>query len=148
MTFCSMGQGLHSIAPGARPRVLHNVNGGLPSKKLPVRSCQEHWNEPQCRAFPTGVSESLGKVFKALECFAEERGLDRSLEIAADLNNIAKASTLSEPVELSPSPNAQTYADYLCRLGLLCTEEDEAAEIEEAALRCGGPPEPYFCAAM
>ncbi|KAK9906600.1 hypothetical protein WJX75_004761 [Coccomyxa subellipsoidea] len=82
-----------------------------------------------------GVSESLGRVFKALECFAEERGLDRSLEIAADLNNIAKASTLSEPVELSPSPNAQTYADYLCRLGLLCTEEDEATEIEEAALR-------------
>ena len=86
-----------------------------------------------------GDSELLERVFTALGCFSEERGLDRSLEIAADLNNIAKASTLTEPIELAPSPNAQAYADYLCRLGLLCTEEDEAAEIEEAALRFGGP---------
>lgn len=84
----------------------------------------------------TGDSESLERAFTALACFSEDRGLDRSLEIAADLNNIAKVSTLKDAVELLPSPNASAYADYLCRLGLLCTEEDEPAKIEEAALRC------------
>ena len=83
----------------------------------------------------TGNGESLDRAFGALACFGEDRGLDRSLEIAADLNNIAKVSTLKDAVELLPSPNASAYADYLCRLGLLCTEEDEPAKIEEAALR-------------
>lgn len=87
----------------------------------------------------TGDSESLDRAFAALACFGEDRGLDRSLEIAADLNNIAKVSTLKDAVELLPSPNASAYADYLCRLGLLCTEEDEPAKIEEAALRCVPP---------
>ena len=59
----------------------------------------------------------------------------RSLEIAADLNNMAKASDLEQGAELEPSGNAAAYADYVGRLGLLCTEEDDPGRIEDAALR-------------
>ena len=96
----------------------------------------------------TGDSESLDRTFAALAFFGENWGLDRSLEIAADLNNIAKVSTLKDAVELLPSPNASAYADYLCRLGLLCTEEDEPAKIEEAALRCLPQPTASDCSSV
>ena len=60
----------------------------------------------------------------------------RSLEIAADLNNLAKASTLGAvPMQLQPTANAAAYADYVARLGLKCTEEDAPVDIEAAALR-------------
>ena len=68
------------------------------------------------------------------------RGPHRSLEIAADLNSMAKASRQEAPAELEPSANAAAYAGYVARLGLLCTEEDDPARIEDAALRCAGPP--------
>ena len=71
--------------------------------------------------------------------FTEENGLHRSLEIAADLNNIAKTSTLEHAVVLKPSANSNAYREYLIRLVNTCTEEDESEseKIEEAALRCG-----------
>lgn len=47
-----------------------------------------------------GESETGAGVFAALERFGEEAGLARSLEIAADLNNIARSSTLSGPIHL------------------------------------------------
>lgn len=108
-----------------------------PKQSLPSGShpCHVHLH-----ALHAGDSESLERVFAALSCFGEDRGLDRSLEIAADLNNMAKVSTLEHPAELSPSPNACAYAEYLCRLGLLCTEEDDTEKIEEASLRWGAPP--------
>ena len=60
----------------------------------------------------------------------------RSLEIAADLNNLAKASTLEAvPQPLQPTANAAAYADYVGRLGVKCTEEDAPDDIEAAALR-------------
>ena len=70
--------------------------------------------------------------------FTEEKGLHRSLEIAADLNNIAKASTLEHAVVLKPSANSAAYREYLIRLVNTCTEEDatESDKIEDAALRC------------
>lgn len=83
-----------------------------------------------------GGSERLRSAFEALGCFAEAAGLDRSLEIAADLNNLAKASQVeSGPVQLAPTGNAAAYADYVARLGMKCTEEDAADDIEAAALR-------------
>ena len=39
-------------------------------------------------------------MFAALGRFGEDAGLDRSLEIAADLNNIARSSTLDGPIHL------------------------------------------------
>lgn len=64
----------------------------------------------------------------------------RSLEVAADLNSLAKASRLDAPAELEPSANAAAYAAYVGRLGMLCTEEDDPARIEDAALRCAEKP--------
>ena len=79
----------------------------------------------------------LRKAFAALAFFTEEQGLHRSLEIAADLNSIAKVSTLEHPVELKPSANSNAYKDYLVKLASTCTEEDESRpdQIEQAALR-------------
>jgi hypothetical protein len=48
-----------------------------------------------------GESETGAGVFAALERFGEGAGLARSLEIAADLNNIARSSTLSGPIHLA-----------------------------------------------
>ena len=83
-------------------------------------------------------NERLQKAFAALAFFTEERGLHRSLEIAADLNNIAKASTLEHAVELRPSANSNAYREYVMKLSTTCTEEDEdhVEQIEQAALRC------------
>ena len=83
-------------------------------------------------------NDRLRKAFAALSHFTEEKGLHRSLEIAADLNNIAKASTLDHAVVLKPSANSNAYREYLIRLVNTCTEEDESEpdKIEEAALRC------------
>lgn len=83
-------------------------------------------------------SDRLQRAFAALALFTEERGLHRSLEIAADLNAIAKVSTLEHAIELTPSPNSNVYRDYLTRLATTCTEEDEShtEQIEAAALRC------------
>lgn len=42
---------------------------------------------------------------------------------------------LQDALELRPSANAKAYADYVAGLGLRCTEGEDAAEIESAALR-------------
>lgn len=52
-------------------------------------------------ALPRAGDSGLGRgVFAALGRFGEDAGLDRSLEIAADLNNIARSSTLDGPIHL------------------------------------------------
>jgi hypothetical protein len=91
-------------------------------------------------------NERLHKAFAALAFFTEERGLHRSLEIAADLNNIAKASTLEHAVELRPSANSNAYKEYLLKLATTCTEEDEdhVEQIEQAALRCDVVPSAFW----
>jgi hypothetical protein len=83
----------------------------------------------------TGVSQPLERAFAALAFFTEARGLDRSLEIAADLNNIARTTEIRDAFELRPTANARAYAEYVFSLALRCTEADEAPEIEQAALR-------------
>ena len=90
----------------------------------------------------------LRKAFAALAFFTEEKGLHRSLEIAADLNNIAKMSTLEHAVELKPSANSNAYREYLIKLASTCTEEDESHpdQIEQAALRWALPhTDPLYC---
>jgi hypothetical protein len=85
--------------------------------------------------------EALECAFAALGFFTEEHGLARSLEISADLNNIARTSTTQrDALELRPSANARAYADYIARLGLRCTEGEDPDEIETAALRWPLPP--------
>ena len=51
-------------------------------------------------SFQAGDSGPGRGVFAALGRFGEDAGLDRSLEIAADLNNIARSSTLDGPIHL------------------------------------------------
>ena len=82
-------------------------------------------------------NESLKRAFAALAFFTETRGLHRSLEIAADLNSIAKVSTLEHAIELRPSANSNAYKEYLLKLAESCTEKDVShpEQIEEAALR-------------
>ena len=98
--------------------------------------------ETQQRSDSSGLlcadeNAQLQRAFAALACFTEEKGLHRSLEIAADLNNIAKVSTLEHALELRPSANSNAYKDYLTKLATACTEEDESQpdKIEQAALR-------------
>ncbi|KAK9826825.1 hypothetical protein WJX81_004535 [Elliptochloris bilobata] len=79
-----------------------------------------------------GDSGSGRGVFAALERFGEAAGLDRSLDIAADLNNIARSSTLEGPIHLVPGEDAQAYCAYL---GGLSTQCMEAGTLEE---RCDG----------
>ena len=105
-----------------------------------ARHCEKRWH---WRAGSRHADENaqLRKAFAALAFFTEEQGLHRSLEIAADLNNIAKVSTLEHAVELKPSANSNAYREYLIKLATTCTEEDESHpnQIEQAALRYGPP---------
>lgn len=90
-------------------------------------------------------NESLKRAFAALAFFTETKGLHRSLEIAADLNSIAKVSTLEHAIELKPSANSNAYKEYLVKLAESCTEEDVShpEQIEEAALRYNDMCHPY-----
>ncbi|KAK9817905.1 hypothetical protein WJX72_004033 [[Myrmecia] bisecta] len=83
-----------------------------------------------------GDQESGKGVWAALDRFTESRGLDRSLEVAADLNNLAKASSLPAQ-ELAPqaSPQAEAYGSYVSRLGRECVEGETLAERRQAGLR-------------
>lgn len=74
-------------------------------------------------------------AFGALDYFSEKRGLDRALEIAADLNNIARSSTQDrEAYVLRPTVNTQAYTSYLQKLGVDCIESETPAR-EHAVLK-------------
>lgn len=47
----------------------------------------------------------------AMECFAQSRGLDRSLEIATDLTNLDHS--MDHPEHPGPSPPVLAYTKYL-----------------------------------
>lgn len=61
----------------------------------------------------------------------------RSLEIAADLNTLAKASELLSPmIELKATRQATVYYKYLSKLSDRCEGDLDDSERETAALRC------------
>ena len=61
----------------------------------------------------------------------------RSLEIAADLNTLAKASELLSPmIELKATRQATVYYKYLSKLSDGCEGDLDDSERETAALRC------------
>ena len=70
----------------------------------------------------------------AVECFSEARGLDRSLEIAADLTHL---NTTEQPGESAPgvSPAAAAYAAYLSRICEGSSESLERSDREAACLK-------------
>ena len=77
-----------------------------------------------------------GGVVSALECFSEARGLDRSLEIAADLNNLDHQGpdALDSSYD-SPSPKAAEYAEYIGTIGHDCVEAASGEARANACLR-------------
>ena len=78
----------------------------------------------------------------ALECYSEARGLDRSLEIAADLTNLDHAASSSGGDAPSVSPAAASYVARLHHIGQGCLEESEEGRI--ACLKCD-PLELFLC---
>ena len=60
----------------------------------------------------------------------------RSLQIASDLDSLAKASSISNrSVEIEPTQQAVACCEYIARLGDIAGEEQEESLREEAALR-------------
>lgn len=81
-------------------------------------------------------SDACVAAFKAAACFGESCGLDRSLQIASDLDSLAKASSISNrSVEIEPTQQAVACCEYIARLGDIAGEEQEESLREEAALR-------------
>ena len=67
----------------------------------------------------------------------QEGACCRSLEIAADLNTLAKASELLSPmIELKATRQATGYYKYVSKLSDRCEGNLEDSERETAALRC------------
>ena len=67
----------------------------------------------------------------------QEGACCRSLEIAADLNTLAKASELLSPmIELKATRQATVYYKYLSKLSDRCEGDLDDSERETAALRC------------
>ena len=66
----------------------------------------------------------------AIECFSEARGLDRSLEIAADLNNLESSDPAS-----SVSPAAANYVAYLKNIAQLSLDTANSKHSQEACLK-------------
>ena len=71
---------------------------------------------------------------QAMECFSERQGLDRSLEIAADLYNLDSGS---QNGDTSPgvSPAATAYVAYLTNLAQKSSDPEDKASSEQACLR-------------
>ncbi len=80
-----------------------------------------------CLAGDTGVT-------KAMDCFSERQGLDRSLEIAADLYNLDSDSQngSSSP---SVSPAAAAYVAYLTNLAQKASNPEDQSGSQHACLR-------------
>lgn len=85
-----------------------------------------------CCDLHTGESSTR----KAMDCFSERRGLDRSLEIAADLNNLEPSESLPSSPPLKASPAAAAYTAYLTSLAQRASESKDSTLSQQACLRC------------
>ncbi|KAL3136926.1 hypothetical protein ABBQ32_006532 [Trebouxia sp. C0010 RCD-2024] len=81
-------------------------------------------------------SKACAAAFEAVACFGESAGLDRSLQIASDLDNLAKASSITNrSFEVNPTQQAVACCEYIARLGAIAGEEQEEEYRQEAVLR-------------
>ena len=79
-------------------------------------------------------------VAAALDCFSEARGLDRSLEIAADLTNIGEglrkdSSESSDGAAPGPTAAADAYGQYLRSIGQRGAESEDIRDRNQACLK-------------
>lgn len=73
-------------------------------------------------------------VRQAVECFSEARGLDRSLEIAADLNNLSSSEQLGNS-STGVSPAAAAYVAYLKHVAQSSLDTSDLTLSNKACLR-------------
>lgn len=95
--------------------------------------------QAQHHALEGAIAEALAfhkepsPLRSALECFSEAQGLDRSLEIAADLTNLDSAASSSGREAPSVSPAAASYVARLNSIGQDCLAD--SADGRKACLK-------------